>query len=225
MTPEDSTTRQLDIVTRTHGRVLLSGDRTGAALHLLVGFHGYAQSAEDMLGELRAIPGAERWTIVSVQALHRFYRGRSDVTVASWMTRQDRDVLIDDNIAYGDAVLSQVAAGRRVERLVVCGFSQGVAMAFRAGVRGHQRADLIAALGGDVPPELLSDRSVRFPRVLLARGRNDDVYGLDRFRADVQALRERYVSVDDLTVDSGHEWSPSFRQAVGARLIDLMVVD
>jgi predicted esterase len=141
------------------------------------------------------------------------------------MTRQDRDVLIDDNIAYGDAVLSQVAAGRRVERLVVCGFSQGVAMAFRAGVRGHQRADLIAALGGDVPPELLSDRSVRFPRVLLARGRNDDVYGLDRFRADVQALRERYVSVDDLTVDSGHEWSPSFRQAVGARLIDLMVVD
>ena len=67
---------------------------------VLVGFHGYAEDAATHLTRLRTIPGADRWLVVSVQGLHRFYRGRSQDVVASWMTRQDRELMIADNIAY-----------------------------------------------------------------------------------------------------------------------------
>ena len=142
MTAEDNTMRQIDVPTRTHGRVVVE-EGLGQALRLVVGFHGYGQNADEMLRELRALPVASPWTTAAVQALHRFYRGRSEVTVASWMTRQDRDLLIADNIAYVDEAVSQLAAGRPIERLIFCGFSQGVAMAFRAAARGHHCADLV----------------------------------------------------------------------------------
>ena len=86
------------------------------------------------------------------------------------MTRQDRELLIADNVAYVDAAIAQVSGTRAVARLVFCGFSQGVPMAFRAGLLGARKADAVLALGGEVPPELLADEGVTFPRVLLARG-------------------------------------------------------
>ena len=48
------------------------------------------EDAAAHLARLRSIPGSDRWIIVSIQGLHRFYRGRSSDVVASWMTRQDR---------------------------------------------------------------------------------------------------------------------------------------
>jgi predicted esterase len=201
--------RELNIPVTTHGRVLVEGDgESTAPLRLLVGCHGYAQSADEMMEMLGRIP-ADGWTRVSVQALHRFYRGRSQLTVASWMTRQDRDLLIGDNVAYVDAAIAAVAV-RPIERLVFCGFSQGVAMAFRAAVRGAARADAVLALGGDVPPELLADATVTFPRVLLARGTRDEWYTAARLEADEASLRTRGASVDTLTFDGAHEWHPEF---------------
>jgi predicted esterase len=211
--------RELLVQTATHGRVLVD---EGAAdpLRLLVGFHGYAQSADEMLTWLRTIPGAETWTAVSVQGLHRFYRSRSEVTVASWMTRQDREVVIADNIAYVDAALTAAAGGREIARLVYCGFSQGVAMAFRAGVRGAHRADAVLALGGDVPPELLADDRASFPRVLLARGAADAFYTADKLRADQSRLDARRVRVETLTFDGGHAWHPDFA-ARGGQILEV----
>ena len=63
-------------------------------LPVLIGFHGYAEDAGAHLNRLRTIPGADRWLIVSVQGLHRFYRARSQDVVASWMTRQDRELAL-----------------------------------------------------------------------------------------------------------------------------------
>jgi len=101
-----------------------------------VGFHGYAQNAETFLESLVAIPGAETWRVASVQGLHPFYSRGSHV-VAGWMTRQDREHAIADNIAYVDAVLDDMAAAFGApEKLVFAGFSQGVAMAYRAAMRG-----------------------------------------------------------------------------------------
>ena len=223
MTAEDNTMQQIDVPTRTHGRVVVE-EGPGPALQLMVGFHGYGQNAEEMLRELRALPVASPWTTAAVQALHRFYRGRSEVTVASWMTRQDRDLLIADNIAYVDEAVSRVAAGRPIERLIFCGFSQGVAMAFRAAARGHHRADLVVALGGDVPPELLQDPSLDLPRVVLARGTGDTFYPAERHAADIDALRGRGSQVDRLVFDGGHEWTDEFRHAVAGLLNELRSV-
>jgi predicted esterase len=220
MTADDSTMRQIDIETRTHGRVLIDEERSGPALQIIAGFHGYAQNAEAMLQELRAIPAPDGWTIVSIQGLHRFYRSRSDVTVASWMTRQDRELLIADNIAYVDEVLTQVAAGRPIARLVLCGFSQGAAMAFRSAARGQHRVEVVVAIGGDVPPELLADGMVSFDRVFLARGGSDALYTAHQHEADLVTLRDRCRRVDGFVFAGGHEWTEEVRQAIAQRLDD-----
>src|SRR5262245_24773830 len=200
--------RELNVATTTHGRVLIEGDADDGPLRLLTGFHGYTQNADEMMEMLRGIPLDGSWTRVSIQALHRFYRGRSQTTVASWMTRQNRETLIADNIGYVDAALAAVAGSRTIDRLAVCGFSQGVAMAFRAGVLGARRADAIAAFGGDVPPELLGDAGTeRWPRVLLARGSADDFYSADKMGQNATALAAAGVHLETFTYPGGHEWT------------------
>jgi predicted esterase len=209
--------RELNVAVTTHGRVLIEDDDAAAALALLVGCHGYAQNGDEMMELLRTIP-AEGWTRVSIQALHRFYRGRSQITVASWMTRQDRDVMIADNVAYLDAAIAAAAGGRAIDRLVLLGFSQGVAMAFRAAVLGRRKADAVLALGGDVPPDLLSDAALTFPRVLLARGARDEWYTAEKLGADEAALRARGVQTDTLTFDGAHEWHHAFASRAATAL-------
>jgi predicted esterase len=205
--------REFNLPVTTHGRILVdepSDSGQDGPLKLLVGCHGYAQNADEMMDLLRRIPAGEGWTRVSIQALHRFYRGRSQVTVASWMTRQDRELVIGDNVAYVDAAVAAVARGRDVARLVIFGFSQGVAMAFRAAVLGTLKADAVLGLGGDVPPELLADEAVTFPRVLLARGTRDEWYTSAKLEADEAALKARGVQVGTLTFDGAHEWHQDF---------------
>jgi predicted esterase len=173
---------------------------------------------------LAAIPGADAWTLLSVQALHRFYRGRSEEVVASWMTRQDRDAAIADNIRYVDASISAVRSAGPAgndERIVYAGFSQGVPMAFRAAARGRFSCAGIIAVAGEIPPELAADRSLRFPPVLLVRGTRDDWYTQARLDADVEALQSRTAHLQPLVFDGAHEWGPDASKAAGAFLAAL----
>lgn len=201
---------------RVHGRVLLRAPRKPRA-GVLLGFHGYLESAETQLARLEQIPNLDAWALVSVQALNRVYRGRSEETVASWMTRQDRDRAIADNIEYIDRVTADLAVPP--DTPVVCaGFSQGGAMAFRAGVRGAFGAAAIICVGADVPPELLADPEAEFPPVLLVRGERDEWLTPVKFASDLAALRARGCNVQDLVVDAAHEWTDHVSRAAGAFL-------
>lgn len=176
------------------------------AVATMIGFHGYMENAETQMARLASISGSAGWTLVSAQGLHRFYRGRSEEVVAGWMTRQDREEMILDNIEYVDRIVESVALPGA--RIVMVGFSQGVAMAFRGGVGGRRRADGVIAVGGDVPPELLADAASAFPATLMARGERDDWYSSAKLDADVTALRARRVAVTTLVYPGAHEWTP-----------------
>ena len=203
-----------------HGRILVRASRSDTP-RFLVGFHGYMENAETQMARLEQIPGAAGWTLVSVQALHRVYRGRSEEVVASWMTRQDREHAIADNIGYIDAALADVTGGDRGARIVHTGFSQGAAMAFRAGTRAAARAAGIVSVGADEPPELLADRAVVFPPVLLARGAHDEWMTAAMFERDLAALRERGTDVRALVFEGGHEWTGEVAAAIGRFLGEL----
>jgi predicted esterase len=201
------------VATTTHGRVLLR--RAGAAARgVLAGFHGYLENADVQLARLETIPRADEWTLLSLQGLNRVYRGRTSHVVAGWMTRQDREDAIADNLNYVQAALRLVDAAERT-RLVCAGFSQGGAMAFRAGTLAGLPAAGIVAVGSDVPPELLADASLRFPPVLLGRGSDDEWYTAAKFDADVAALRARGAEVEAVVYAGPHEWNDEISAAVG----------
>ncbi len=71
--PENQSPRARSVTTTTHGRYLIDTPEEPGARPLLVGFHGYAETAEIHLDCLRRIPGSGDWLRAAVQALHPFY--------------------------------------------------------------------------------------------------------------------------------------------------------
>jgi predicted esterase len=204
------------IEARTHGRFLVRVPDVAPPWPLLVGFHGYAETADDHLEALGTIPGTPDWLLVSVQALHRFYT-RRDRVVASWMTREDRTLAIADNIDYVGRVLSRVRAEYQTrEPLVFSGFSQGAAMAYRAAA--HYRAAALIILAGEVPPDVVEGRFMPLPPVLIGRGTRDEWYTEAKETADRNALARIDARVDVCVFDGGHEWTDTFRTAAAAAL-------
>jgi predicted esterase len=215
--------KTLPIPARVSGRVLVANEeRTDRAL---VGFHGYGQNAAIMLEELRRIPGAEAWRLVSVQALHRFYTRGDQAVVASWMTREDREQAISDNIFYVDravsAALSDISVSTQAgtsATVVYLGFSQGASMAARAATRGADAAAGLVMLGGDIPPDVREAADARWPPALIGCGDRDEWYGA-RVESDLAFLRARGVPHEGVRFAGGHEFTDEFRDAVGRFLI------
>jgi predicted esterase len=223
----------------THGRYLVREGEGG----LLVGFHGYGESAEKHLAELEKIPGAESWMLVAVQALHRFYNQRTGEVIGSWMTSQDRELAIADNVAYVAAVVAALPTRRP---LVFAGFSQGAAMAYRVAV--HIICDGLLILGGDLPPDVAGApvipsnardlnrhagggdpslplgmtgaphaRGVTELPILIGRGRTDDWYSAEKLEQDLRFLPQAQTCL----FDGRHEWTDAFREAAGKFLASL----
>jgi len=196
------------IATGTHGRYIIEPPASAGPAPVLFGFHGYAEGAEAQLERMRAIPGAGRWRLVAVQGLHRFYQRRENQVIASWMTRQDRELAIADNLAYVEGVMRDV--GKEwpgAPRVVLAGFSQGVAMVYRVAAAAPRPVDGVIAVGGDVPPELDAAALARVPSALVCRGERDEWYTTDKFDNDIGRLREAGVAVRPLAFDGGHEWA------------------
>jgi predicted esterase len=208
------------VAATTHGRYLVRPPATAAARIAVVGFHGYGQRAQHMLDELQALPGADAWLLVSVQGLHRFYERATHQVVAHWMTSEDRELAIADNVAYVDAVVAAVADAHAFERLVFVGFSQGASMASRAAAAAGERCHGLVLLGGDVAPEVLASRA-RLPRTIIGRGTTDAYYSPTQFTADSEALDERGVLGAAVEFNGGHEFSPMFRAAASALIQSL----
>jgi predicted esterase len=201
--------RTLNIETPTHGRVVIRDAASAPARGVVVVFHGYGQSAEMMLRDVEGITGIERWTLVAVQGLHRFYTRDNQTVIASWMTRQDRERAIADNITYVDRAID--AAAPADSKLIFLGFSQGVAMAYRAALSGKRKGAGIVVLGGDVPPDV---ELTNAPPVLIGAGVRDTWYTPEKLRADVARLDAAGVTHEAISLAAGHEWTDEFRQAV-----------
>lgn len=201
------------IAVRTHGRYLI--EPRPHAVATLVGFHGYQENAAIHLDVLRRIADQRRLNLISVQALNRFYT-RANAVVAGWMTSEDRELAIADNIAFVAAVLAEVAGESGITRpLIYVGFSQGVAMAYRAAAFAQRLCDGVIALAGDVPPDV-APVAAGLPPVLLGRGTEDAWYSVEKMTNDVATLRGAGVTVLEHVFPGGHLWEESFIARAGA---------
>jgi predicted esterase len=202
--------------TATLGRYLAepAAQVPGGGAPLLVGFHGYAQSAAHLLEDLRRIPGAAGWTLVAVQALHRFYSAKTREVVGSWMTSLDREQAIADNLAYVALVVAALRAEWGGGKLVFAGFSQGAAMAWRAAVHCGPCQGLVI-LGGDLPRDVAENPGLRLPPTLIGRGERDSLYTAPQLAKDLAALEARGFTPEVVRFEGGHEWGVGFLEAAG----------
>lgn len=197
------------VATPIHGRYLVDAPDGAGPFPILLGFHGYAESADTLLAHLRRIDPRHEWLRVSAQGLHRFY-AKSDRVVASWMTREDRLEAIADNLAYAAAVRAAVARDYAARGdVVVVGFSQGAAQAYRAAAHAGASCRGVIALGGDLPPDV-APMAASLPPVLIGRGRRDEWYTAAKLQDDVARLEGAGAAVAVCEFDGAHEWAEPF---------------
>jgi len=178
--------------------------------------HGYGQLAAKFLEPF--VPLATPWRrIVAPEGLSRFYLDRSRVGVntqagvgATWMTREDREHEIVDQIAYLDTLLDHLlpAASSSHVRLCVLGFSQGVATLMRWLVRGGRvRPDQVVVWAGSVPADVevseLAGRLAGAP-VVFAIGTRDELASWAGADVEVGRFTAAGIQARLVTFNGGH---------------------
>src|SRR5204863_2986215 len=119
--------------------------------------HGYGHLARFFLSAFEGFE--DQRYIVAPEGLSRFYTDDTFTRVgSSWMTREDRDEEIADQINY----LDELARAVRREcpttaTLHVLGFSQGLSTASRWAYLGNSAIKHLVLWGGNMPPELEPD--------------------------------------------------------------------
>jgi predicted esterase len=169
--------------------------------------HGFKQLAGRFLGRFEVLDDGTR-LIVAPEALSRFYvggetgrHGPGSLVGATWMTREERVHEIRDYVAYLDRLAGEVLVGaRRSARVVVLGFSQGVATAARWTTLGKMRPRRLILWAELLPPDLDGERAARAwtdTDVVLVRGDADgaladaSLVAAERARVEAAGIRVR----------------------------------
>ncbi len=193
------------IPTEIHGHVLCDGE-PGSYDYLIVGFHGYTENAELQLQRLQELH-IDNALLLSIQGLHCFYR--HDRIAASWMTSQNRERCIADNIHYVNKSIEQLAPQYSWNKLVFMGFSQGAAMAYRAALKGMHQCDVLCINGGDIPPDTY-ELCPSLPPSCVLRGSDDQSYNQEKLNADKIYLQHEHTQIHEFA--GGHEWNAQVTQ-------------
>jgi predicted esterase len=185
--------------------VALLGDPETATEAWLV-LHGYGMTAQGILHWFREAARPER-LLVAPEGLSRFYQQSKGLRTvgASWMTREDREHEIEDQLGYLDQVAERWLAGRR--RLEVHGFSQGVATAFRWVAASSRSVDRLVGWGSpspsDVDPAALAARLAAGTAHLVI-GEQDRFFSTELLIGDADRLRHGGLPVELVRVPGGH---------------------
>lgn len=128
-----------------------------AAPELWIVLHGYGQLARYFLNAFEGL--GEGRCIIAPEGLNRFYLDAGHARVgATWMTREDRLHEIEDQIAYLDALATELAKHAMPGAPInVLGFSQGVSTASRWAMHGSTPLNRLVLWAGALPPEFDRD--------------------------------------------------------------------
>lgn len=130
---------------------------------LLIAFHGYGQLIEFFSKKFDGLDSDI--TVVCPEGMHRFYlEGTSGRVGASWMTKEWREQDILENNNALNLLLAQLNEELEPSRIIVFGFSQGVATAARWIAASSIQIDEFIAWSGVFPPDIhLPERNI-FPK-------------------------------------------------------------
>lgn len=129
--------------------ILNDFDQATTVLYVL---HGYGQLAKFFIQKFKDLD--DNLLIVAPEGMHRFYRkGNSGRVGASWMTREAREVDIEDNLKWLTELDKTLSQKYPIQKRIVLGFSQGGSTAARWRLSKLVSFDSLIIWGSDFPPE------------------------------------------------------------------------
>ena len=176
--------------------------------------HGYGQLAQYFIKNFQSF--ADRGiTVIAPEALSRFYledvqsraRSGNNRVGATWMTRENRLVDIDNYIRFLDNVYAKETVDPAIP-VTVLGFSQGAATASRWVIDGKINFDRLVLWAGIFPPDTNFETGkeiLQKKKVILAYGTKDPFLNDDRF-AEMKTLSQKLnITPETITFDGSHE--------------------
>ncbi len=125
---------------------------------VVIAFHGYGQLAKYFIRKFDILD-EHKYYVIAPQGLSKFYLNNHTRVGASWMTKEDRTLDLKNQLFYVQSVFEAEAEGIdwSKTKLVVFGFSQGIATVSRWVSQYKIPFDTLIAWGGQLGYELTSD--------------------------------------------------------------------
>jgi predicted esterase len=166
--------------------------------------HGYAQLAAEFIKDFEVLSDGTRF-IVAPEGLNKFYaRGFGGKPAATWMTSEDREAEITDYINYLTDLYQYLDIPLQV-KVVVLGFSQGVATASRFIHHTNQKIDAFVVYAGEIASELVNPISnkIKCLPVTYITGINDPFITPEKHQKVHELMHQLQAKI--IEFDGGHE--------------------
>ena len=154
--------------------------------------HGYAMLSEFFIQKFQNLLDGET-LIIAPEALNRFYiDGNYNRVGASWMTKEERESDIEENIQYLDSLFEDICdeIGHKNFNLNILGFSQGGATACRWVFASKIEVANLILWAGDIPADTLIEKNRSKWQSInthLVMGKQDHLIN--------DAMKEKFLSV------------------------------
>lgn len=189
------------------------GEITPATKQIWFVLHGYGQLAPYFLKKFKALQQHDI-CVIAPEGLSRFYLeqleegGRKNNRVgATWMTRENRLMDIENYLLYLDTVYTQEVKKTTLP-VTVLGFSQGAATASRWVLNGKVEFKRLVLWAGIFPPDMDFDagsKILRSKQVWMVYGNNDPFLSDDRFN-EMRALTQKLnTGVKEVVFNGKHD--------------------
>lgn len=177
--------------------------------------HGYGQLAEYFLKKFKTLEN-EQVCVIAPEGLSRFYledvtkrsQGGSQRVGATWMTRENRLMDIENYLTYLHTVYQQEIGNRTDVEVTILGFSQGAATASRWVVENRITFNRLILWAGIFPEDMDFQRGhevLSSKKIQLVYGKQDPFLNDERL-VHMQTLTDKLqVQATVQTFEGGHE--------------------
>jgi predicted esterase len=202
--------RTENISIRKTAKVALIGASDDNIEEVWLVVHGYGQLSNFFIQSFSTL-ASDKILIVAPEGLHRFYlEGMSGRVGASWMTKEERLVDVEDYLAYLDDVYKRYISvyGDSV-KVRILGFSQGTSTICRWFMHTKNRVDTIILWSGMMPPDFIITPShyQKWPNVYLIFDPEDPHFQQEHFQLQINWLTKNNLAYTTLQSSDGHRVS------------------
>lgn len=200
-----STLRRVVVETAAYYRAERAPEGSGRA-PILIGLHGYGQTAEGFLGVMRKLAPPD-FAAAAGQGVNQIWDPATKQIAFSWLTSFEKQDSIDRNNRYLETMIDELAADGVADpsAVFILGFSQGSSVAFRFAQRHPRRVRGLISACADLPPDVEADLApLRDIPVMVAYGLQDRIIPQGKSIHAADALRSFGIDTEVVTFDRGH---------------------